>query len=81
MYVVGSKSFRPDQLFERDRNKTTLLFFKIVSPLFQHTFHICELVTQMALYIPHSIFHLARLLYVRPQSFGPYYVHHVISRL
>ena len=29
----------------------------------------------MALYIPHSIFHLARLLYVRPESFGPYYIH------
>ena len=28
----------------------------------------------MALYIPHSIFHLARLLYVRPEAFGPYYV-------
>ena len=28
----------------------------------------------MALYIPHSIFHLARLLYVRPKTFGPYYV-------
>ena len=28
----------------------------------------------MALYIPHSIFHLALLLYVRPQTFGPYYV-------
>ena len=28
----------------------------------------------MALYIPHSIFHLARLLYVRPENFGPYYV-------
>ena len=28
----------------------------------------------MALYIPHSIFHLARLLYVRPDTFGPYYV-------
>ena len=27
----------------------------------------------MALYIPHSIFHLARLLYVRPENFGPYY--------
>jgi hypothetical protein len=25
----------------------------------------------MALYIPHSIFHLARLLYVRPETFGP----------
>ena len=28
----------------------------------------------MALYIPHSIFHLARLLYVRPETLGPYYV-------
>ena len=28
----------------------------------------------MTLYIPHSIFHLARLLYVRPETFGPYYV-------
>ena len=28
----------------------------------------------MALYIPHSIFHLARLLYVRPETFGPDYV-------
>ena len=28
----------------------------------------------MALYIPHSIFHWARLLYVRPETFGPYYV-------
>ena len=29
----------------------------------------------MALYIHHSIFHLARLLYVRPETFGPYYVY------
>ena len=28
----------------------------------------------MALYIPHSVFHLARLLYVRPETFGPYCV-------
>ena len=28
----------------------------------------------MALYIPHSIFYLARLLYVRPETFGHYYV-------
>ena len=28
----------------------------------------------MTLYIPHSIFHLARLLYVKPETFGPYYV-------
>jgi len=29
----------------------------------------------MALYIPRSIFHLARLLYVRPETFGPSLVH------
>ena len=28
----------------------------------------------MALYITHSIFHLARLLYVRPETFEPYYL-------
>ena len=28
----------------------------------------------MALCIPHSIFHLARLLYARPETFGPYYI-------
>ena len=28
----------------------------------------------MALYIPHSIFHLARLLYVKLETFGPYHV-------
>ena len=28
----------------------------------------------MALYIPHSVFHLARLLYVRPEAFEPYYI-------
>ena len=33
----------------------------------------------MTLYIPHSIFHLARLLYVRPETFGPYYVEHLKS--
>ena len=34
----------------------------------------------MALYIPHSIFHLARLSYVRPETFGPYYVRMVNFR-
>ena len=28
----------------------------------------------MALYIPYGIFNLARLLYVRPETFGPCYV-------
>ena len=35
----------------------------------------------MALYIPHSIFHLARLLYVRPETFGPYYVHRALRKV
>jgi hypothetical protein len=29
----------------------------------------------MALYIPRGLFHLARLFFVRPDTFGPYYVH------
>jgi hypothetical protein len=35
----------------------------------------------MPLYIPHSIFHLARLLYVRSETFGPYYVVEVHKQL
>jgi len=31
----------------------------------------------MALYIPHSIFHLVRLLYVMPETFGPTLVHNI----
>ena len=31
----------------------------------------------MALYIPHSIFHLSRLFYIRPGPFGTYCVHYV----
>ena len=34
----------------------------------------------MALYIPHSIFHLARLLYVTPETFGPYYICTVVQQ-
>ena len=37
-YVVGSKSFRPDQLF-KVTNKTTLLFFNIVSHYFNTLFN------------------------------------------
>ena len=33
----------------------------------------------MALYISHNIFHLARLLYVRPETFGPYYLYRLLS--
>ena len=79
-YVVGSKSFRPDQLFKVNRNKTTLLFFNIVSLYFNTLFTSVNQLTQMALYIPHSIFHLARLLYVTPETFGPYYVYTLTER-
>ena len=34
----------------------------------------------MALYIPRSILHLARSLYVRPETYGPTYVSHHITR-
>jgi hypothetical protein len=32
----------------------------------------------MALYIPRGIFHLARLLYVRPGTFGPTPIYHTV---
>ena len=35
----------------------------------------------MALYIPHSIFHLVRLLYVRQETFGTYYVRNHYQRV
>ena len=38
VYVVGSKSFRPDQFF-KVTNKTTLLFFNIVSLYFNTLFN------------------------------------------
>ena len=41
----------------------------------QSSSEIPEGIMNNPVYIPHSIFHLARLLYVRPETFGPYYVH------
>ena len=38
-YVVGSKSFRPDQLFKVTEKKTNLLFFNIVSLYFNTLFN------------------------------------------
>ena len=35
----------------------------------------------MALYIPRSIFHLARLLYARPETFGPTTLVHAFLRV
>ena len=38
-YAVGSRSFRPDQLFKVRENKATLLFFNIVSLYFNTLFN------------------------------------------
>ena len=74
MYVVGPKSFRPDHLFKVTEIKQ-LYYFSTQSPFISTHFSTDTLTSpQMALYIPHSIFHWARLLYVRPETFGPYYV-------
>ena len=75
-YAVGSKSFRPDQLFKVTEIQQ-LCYFSTQSPFISTRFSTDTLTSsQMALYIPHSIFHSARLLYVRPQTFGPpYYVY------
>ena len=35
----------------------------------------------MTLYIPHSIFHLARLLFVKPETFGRYYVDATVQNI
>ena len=35
----------------------------------------------MALYIPQSILHLARSLYVRPETYGPNYVNEAMDYL
>ena len=73
-YVVGSKIFRPDQLFKVTEIKQ-LCYFSTQSPFISTHFSTDTLISpQMALYIPHSIFHLAWLLYVRPETLGPYYV-------
>ena len=70
----GPKSFRPDQLFKVTEIKQ-ICYFSTQSPFISTHFPTDTLTSpQMALYIPHSIFHLARLLYVRPETFGPYYV-------
>ena len=72
--VVGSKSFRPDQRFKVTEIKQ-LCYFSTQSPFISTHFSTDTFTSlQMALYIPHSFFHLARLLYVRPETFGPYYV-------
>ena len=74
LYVLRSTSFRPDQLFKVTEIKQ-LRYFSTQSPFISTHFSADTLTSpQMALYIPHSIFHLARLLYVRPETFGPYYV-------
>ena len=73
-YVVGSRSFPPDQLFKVTEIKQ-ICHFSTQSP-FTSTHFSNDTITspQMALYIPHSVFHLARLLHVRPETFGPYHV-------
>ena len=74
VYAVGSKSFRPDQLFKATEIKQ-ICYFSTQSPFTSTHFSTDTLISpQMALYIPHSIFYLAWLLYVRPETFGLYYV-------
>jgi hypothetical protein len=49
-----------------------ICYFSISSPFIStHTDNDTLTSPQMALYIHRSIFHLARLSYVRPETFGP----------
>ena len=73
IYVVGSKSFRPDQLF-KGTNKTTLLFFNIVSLYFNTLFNWYINLTIDDTIYPSQYFPFGSDLYVRPETFGPYYV-------
>ena len=59
-YVVGSKSFRPDHLFKVTEIKQLCYFSTQSLPLFQHTFHICELVTHRWHYISLTEFSIWR---------------------
>ena len=80
MYVIGSKSFRPDQVFKVTEMKQ-LCYFSTQSPFISTHFSTDTLTSpKMALFIPHSIFHLALLLYVRPETFGPYCVFPRLTR-
>ena len=69
-----SKGFRSDQLLKVTEIKQLLAR---VPPAYWST-QSPETDTltlpQMVLYIPRTIFHLARLLYVRPETFGPSYL-------
>ena len=63
------KIFRPDQLFKVTEMKK-ICCFSTQSPSISTHFSTDTLTSpQLALYIPHSIFHLARLLQVRPETF------------
>ena len=68
-YVVGSKSFRADQLFKVTEIKQ-LCYFSTQSSFISTHFSTDTLTSpQMALYIPHSIFHSARLLVCQAGNF------------
>ena len=69
IYDGGSITFRPDRLFMVTEIKQ-FCCFSIQSPFIStHTDTDTLTSPQMALYVPHSIFHLARLLYVQAGNF------------
>ena len=77
MYDGGSKSFRPDQLFKMTDIKQ-FCYFSVQSPFISTHTHTDTLTSpQMVLYRPRSIFRLAQLLYVRPETSGPTLIYRV----
>ena len=71
IYEVGSKSFRPDQLFKVTEIKQ-LCYFSIQSPFIST--HFFSSVNQQLYALQKVLWffiHLARLLYVWPETFGP----------
>ena len=73
-YVVWSKSFPPDQLFKVTEIKQ-ICYFSTLSP-FTSTHFSTNTLTSPWHYISFTAFSIWRgLLYVRPETFGPYYVY------
>ena len=72
-YVVGSKSFRPDQLFKVTEIKQTLLFFNIVSLYFNTLFNWYINLTIDGTIYPSQPFPFGTAFVWQAGKFGPYY--------
>ena len=70
-YVVGSESFWPGELFKVTEIKQLAIFQQSL-PLFQHTFHIYELIDGTI--YPSQHFPFGAAFVCQARKFGPYYI-------